>query len=144
MIALIFLSFAGKSAARPSNALTRRLFTVDRLPGIQVTLKQSDDQNEKKEMLLNDQKPELKEKPREPQQDGDGSTFHTNDDKLGASSSSRASRDNSKSCIAAYLQPFTTGGKIIQPVSCKPGCQAKAITVTLPAGGSTIIVINCS
>ncbi|KAK2566062.1 hypothetical protein P5673_010391 [Acropora cervicornis] len=144
MIALIFLSSAGKSAARPSNALTRGLFTVDRLPGIQVTLKQSDDQNEKKEMLLSDQKPELKEKPREPQEDGDGSTFHTNDDKLNASSSSRASRDNSKSCIASYEKVVTIGSKIIQPVTCKPGCQANAITVDLPGGGSKIIVIGCS
>ena len=113
IIALIFLSSAGKSAARPSHSLTRRLLTVDRLPGIQETLKQSDDQNEKKQMLLSDHKPELKEKPREPQEDGDGSTFHTNDDKLDASSSSRASRDNSKSCIADY-NFVTIGSKIIR------------------------------
>ena len=144
MIALIFLSSAGKSAARPSNALTRGLFTVDRLPGIQVTLKQSDDQNEKKEMLLSDQKQELKEKPREPQEGGDGSTFHTNDDKLDASSSSRASRDNSKSCIASYEKVVTIGSKIVQPVTCKPGCQVNAITVDLPGGGSKIIVVGCS
>ena len=143
MIALIFLSSAGKSAARPSNALTRRLFTVDRLPGIQVTLKQSDDQNEK-EILLSDQKPELKEKAREPQEGGDGSTFHANDDKLDASSSSRASRDNSKSCIASYEKVVTIGSKIIQPVTCKSGCQANAITVDLPGGGSKIIVVGCS
>ena len=143
LLALIFLSSAGKSAARPSNALTRRLFTVDRLPGIQVTLKQSDDQNEK-EMLLSDQKPELKEKAREPQEGGDGSTFHANDDKLDASSSSRASRDNSKSCIASYEKVVTIGSKIIQPVTCKPGCQANAITVDLPGGVSKIIVVGCS
>ena len=144
MIALIFLSSAGKSLARPSDALTPRLFTVDRLPGIQETLKQSDDQNEKKQMLLNDQKPELKEKPREPQEEGDGSTFDTNDDKLDASSSSRASRDNSKSCIASYHKAIIIGSKIIQPVTCKPGCQANAITVNLPGGGWRIIVIGCS
>ena len=142
MIALIFLSFAGKSAARPSNALTRRLFTVDRLPGIQVTLKQSDDQNEKKEMLLNDQKPELKEKPREPQQEGDGSTFDTNDDKLDASSSSRASRDNSKSCIAGYNY-VTIGSKIIRVAICKQGCQAKMTTVNFPGGVSKIFASDC-
>ena len=86
----------------------------------------------------------LKEKPREPQEDGDGSTFHTNDDKLDASSSSRASRDNSKSCIASYEKVVTIGSKIVQPVTCKPGCQVNAITVDLPGGGSKIIVVGCS
>ena len=142
MVALIFLSSAGKSAARPSNALTRRFSTVDRLPGIQVTLKQSDDQNEKKEMLLSDQKLELKEKPREPQEDGDGSTFHTNDDKLDVSSSSRASRDNSKSCIAGYNY-VTIGSKIIRVAICKQGCQAKTTTVIFPGGVTKIFATDC-
>ena len=142
MVALIFLSSAGKSAARPSNALTRRFSTVDRLPGIQVTLKQSDDQNEKKEMLLSDQKLELKKKPREPQEDGDGSTFHTNDDKLDVSSSSRASRDNSKSCIAGYNY-VTIGSKIIRVAICKQGCQAKTTTVIFPGGVTKIFATDC-
>ena len=143
MIALIFLSSAGKSAARPSNALTRRFSTVDRLPGIQVTLKQIDDQNEKKEMLLSDQKPELKEKPREPQEDGDGAAiFDTNDDKLDASSSSRVSRDNSKSCIAGY-NFVTIGSKIIRVAICKQGCQAKITTVSFPGGVTKIFASDC-
>lgn len=142
MIALIFLSSAGKSAARPSDALTRRLFTADRLPGIKETLKQSDDQNEKKQMLLSDHKPELKEKPREPQEEGDGSTFHTNDDKLDASSSSRASRDNSKSCIAGY-NFVTIGSKIIRVAICRQGCQAKRMTVTFPGGVTKIFTSDC-
>ena len=132
MIALIFLSSAGKSAARPSNALTRRLLTVDRLPGIQETLKQ----------LLSDHKPELKEKPREPQEEGDGSTFHTNDDKLDVSSSSRASRDNSKSCIAGY-NFVTIGSKIIRVAICRQGCQAKTMTVTFPGGVTKIFTSDC-
>ena len=145
MIALIFLSSAGKSLARPSNALTRGLFTVDRLPGIQEPLKQSDDQNEKKEMILSDQKPdqELKEKPREPQEEGDGSTFDTNDDRLHASSSSRASRDNSKSCIAGYNY-VTIGSKIIGVPICKQGCQAKITTLNFPGGASKIFAFDCN
>ena len=142
MIALIFLFSAGKSAARPSHSLTRRLLTVDRLPGIQETLKQSDDQKEKKQMLLSDHKPELKEKPREPQEEGDGSTFHTNDDKLDASSSSRASRDNSKSCIAGY-NFVTIGSKIIRVAICRQGCQAKTMTVTFPGGVTKIFASDC-
>ena len=142
MVALIFLSSAGKSLARPSDALTGRLFTVDRLLGTQVTLKQSDDHNEKKEMLLSDQKRELKEKPLEPQEDGDGSTFGTNDDKLDASSSSRASRDNNKSCIAGY-DYFTIGSKIIRVPICKQGCQANLTTATFPGGVSKIFAFDC-
>ena len=142
MIALIFLFSAGKSAARPSHSLTRRLLTVDRLPGIQETLKQSDDQNENKQMLLSDHKPELKEKPREPQEDGDGSTFHTNDDKLDASSSSRASCDNSKSCIADY-NFVTIGSKIIRVAICKQDCQAKTMTVIFPGGVTKIFASDC-
>ena len=142
MIALIFLSSAGKSAARPSDALTRRLLTVDRLPRIQETLKQSDDQNEKKQMLLSDHKQELKEKPHEPQEEGDGSTFHTNEDKLDASSSSRASRDNSKSCIAGY-NFVTIGSKIIRVAICRQGCQAKTMTVTFPGGVTKIFTSDC-
>ena len=143
MIALILLSSAGKSLARPSNALTKRLFTVDRLPGIQEPFKQSDDQNEKKEMLLSDQKTELKEKPREPQQEGDGSTFDTNDDRLAAISSSRASRDNSKSCIAGYNY-VTIGSKIIGVPICKQGCQAKITTLNFPGGASKIFAFDCN
>ena len=142
MIALTFLASAGKSLARPSDALTRRLFTADRLPAIQETLKQSDDQNEKKQMLLSDQKPEFKEKPREPQEEGDGSTFQTNDDKLDASSSSCASRDNSKSCIAGY-NFVTIGSKIIRVAICKQGCQAKTMTVTFPGGVTKIFTSDC-
>ena len=142
MIALTFLASAGKSLARPSDALTRRLFTADRLAAIQETLKQSDDQKETKQMLLSDHKPELKEKPREPQQEGDGSTFHTNDDKLDASSSSRASRDNSKSCVAGY-NFVTIGSKIIRVAICKQGCQAKTMTVIFPGGLTKIFASDC-
>ena len=142
MITLIFLCSTGKSLARPSNAMTRGLFTADRLPGIQETLKQSDDQNEKKQMLLSDHKPELKEKPREPQEEGDGSTFHSNDDKLDASSRSRASRDNSKSCVAGY-NFVTIGSKIIRVAICKQGCQAKTMTVIFPGGVTKIFTSDC-
>ena len=129
MVALILLSSAGKSLARPSDALTGRLFTVD-------------DHNEDKEMPLSDQNQELKEKPREPQEDGDGSTFDTNDHKLDASSSSRASRDNSKSCIAGY-DHFTIGSKIIRVPICKQGCQANLTTATFPGGVSKIFAFDC-
>ena len=129
MVALILLSSAGKSLARPSDALTGRHFNVD-------------DHNEEKEMPLSDQKRELKEKPREPQEHGDGSTFDTNDHKLDASSSSRASRDNSKSCIAGY-DFFTIGSKIIRVPICKQGCQANLTTATFPGGVSKIFAFDC-
>ena len=129
MVALILFSSAGKSLARPSDVLTGRLFTVD-------------DHNEEKEMPLSDQKQELKEKPREPQEDGNGSTYDTNDHKLDASSSSRASRDNSKSCIAGY-DHFTIGSKIIRVPICKQGCQANLTTATFPGGVSKIFAFDC-
>ena len=129
MVALILLSSAGKSLARPSDALTGRHFTVD-------------DRNEEKEMPLSDQKQELKEKPREPQEHGDGSTFDTNDHKLDASSSSRASRDNSKSCVAGY-DYFAIGSKIIRVPICKQGCQANLTTATFPGGVSKIFAFDC-
>ena len=129
MVALILLSSAGKSLARPSDALTGRHFTVD-------------DHNEEKEMLLSDQKRELKEKPREPQEHGYGSIFDTNDHKLDASSSSRASRDNTKSCIAGY-DFFTIGSKIIRVPICKQGCQANLTTATFPGGVSKIFAFDC-